>query len=105
VYLPGQSEPIALPRNSAALKLLQRIRDEAHRFALSYHHKLREKTAVKSVLDSIPGIGNERRKALIKRFGSLAGVRAASLEELQTVPGVNRKTAEAVSDALHGEGS
>ncbi len=105
VFLPGRSEPILLPRNSPALKLLQRIRDEAHRFALSYHHKLRAKTAVKSVLDSITGIGNERRKALIKRFGSLAGVRAASLDELQTVPGVNRKVAEAVYESLHGDRS
>lgn len=104
VFLPGQSDPILLPRNAPALRLLQRIRDEAHRFALSYHHKLRSKTATKSVLDSIPGIGNERRKALIKKFGSLAGVKAASLEDLIAAPGMNRKTAEAVYEALHGEG-
>ncbi len=103
VFLPGQSDPILLPRNAPALRLLQRIRDEAHRFALSYHHKLRSKTATKSVLDSIPGIGNERRKALIKKFGSLAGVKAASLEDLIAAPGMNRKTAEAVYEALHGE--
>lgn len=104
VFLPALSDPIVLPRNAPALRLLQRIRDEAHRFALSYHHKLRSKTATKSVLDSIPGIGNERRKALIKKFGSLAGVKAASLEELVAAPGMNRKTAEAVYEALHGEG-
>ncbi len=103
VFLPGQSDPILLPRNAPALRLLQRIRDEAHRFALSYHHKLRSKTATKSVLDSIPGIGNERRKALIKKFGSLAGVKAASLEDLIAASGMNRKTAEAVYEALHGE--
>ncbi len=95
-------ESVTLPRGAPALRLLQRVRDEAHRFALSYHHKLREKSATKSVLDSIPGIGNERRKALIKRFGSLAGVRAASVEDLVAAPGMNRKTAESVYEALHG---
>lgn len=102
IYLPGESEPIRLPRSSSALRLLQRIRDEAHRYALAYHHKLREKSATRSVLDSIPGIGNERRKRLIRKFGSVAGVKAASLEELQSVPGIDRKTAQAVYEALRG---
>ena len=100
IYTPDRTEPILLPRESRALRLLQRMRDEAHRFGLAYHHKLREKTAKKSVLDSISGIGDQRRKALIRKFGSVAGVRRASLEELLTVPGMTRATAEAVLDAL-----
>ncbi len=101
IYTPDRAEPILLPRESNALRLLQRMRDEAHRFGLAYHHKLREKTVKTSVLDSIPGIGDTRRKALIKKFGSVAGVRRASLEELLTVPGMTRAAAEAVLDALN----
>ena len=101
IYTPASAHPLLLPRESRALRLLQRIRDEAHRFALSYHHKLREKTVRKSVLDSIPGIGAQRRKALIRKFGSVAGVRRASLEELLCVPGMMRSTAQAVYEALH----
>jgi excinuclease ABC subunit C len=80
---------------------MQRMRDEAHRFGLAYHHKLREKTVKASVLDSIAGIGDQRRKALIKKFGSVAGVRRAALEDLLTVPGMTRTAAEAVLDALN----
>ena len=101
IYTPDRTEPILLPRESPALRLMQRMRDEAHRFALAYHHKLREKTVKQSVLDSIPGIGDQRRKALIKKFGSVAGVRRASLEELMAVPGMTRTAAEAVMDALN----
>ena len=103
IYTPESSKPLLLPLDSPALRLLQRIRDEAHRFALAYHRKLRVKAAKKSVLDGIPGIGDQRRKALIRRFGSLAGVRRASLEELLTVPGMTRPAAETVYEALHGE--
>lgn len=101
VYLPHKADPLLLPRDSHALKLLQRIRDEAHRFALSYHHKLREKSARKSILDSIPGVGDHRRKALIRKFGSVAGVRRASLEELMSVPGITNITAQTIYDTLH----
>ncbi len=103
IYTPQSGEPVLLPRESPALRLLQRIRDEAHRFALAYHHKLREKTVRRggSVLDSIPGIGDARRKALIRKFGSVAGVKRASLEELLAVPGMTRTTAEAVYDTVH----
>ena len=100
VYLPGKDEPLVLARSSPGLRLLQRVRDEAHRFALSYHQNLRRKSATKSVLEDIPGIGDQRRKALIKRFGSLKGVRAASLEEIQSTPGMNRKTATVLYQAL-----
>ncbi|HEY3297029.1 MAG TPA: excinuclease ABC subunit UvrC [Armatimonadota bacterium] len=101
VYLPEKEKPILLPRDSRALRLLQRVRDESHRFALSYHHKLKEKSANISILDSIPGIGNQRRKLLIKKFGSVAGVRRCSLEELMLIPGISKQVAEAVYDALH----
>ena len=94
-----------LPRESGALRLLQRIRDEAHRFALAYHQNLRKKTMRKSVLDGIPGIGDSRRKALIRKFGSLAGVKRASLEELMAVPGITRPVAEKLYETLHGEGN
>ena len=103
IYTPESSKPLLLPLDSPALRLLQRIRDEAHRFALAYHRKLRVKAAKKSILDGIPGIGDQRRKALIRRFGSLAGVRGASLEELLTVPGLPRPVAETVYEVLHGE--
>lgn len=101
VFTRPDGEPIILPRDSRALRLLQRLRDEAHRFALDYHRKLRSKKSTKSVLDGIPGIGSVRRKALIKRFGSVAGVRKASLEEFLAVPGMTRATAEAVCEALN----
>ena len=105
VYTPSSAEPLLLPRESGALRLLQRIRDEAHRFALAYHQNLRKKTMRKSVLDGIPGIGDSRRKALIRKFGSLAGVKRASLEELMAVPGITRPVAEKLYETLHGEGN
>lgn len=101
VYTADSAEPMLLPRESPALRLLQRMRDEAHRFAVAYHHKLREKTVRKSVLDEIPGIGPTRRKSLIRKFGSAAGVRRASVEELLSVPGMSRSVAQAVYDALN----
>jgi excinuclease ABC subunit C len=103
IYVPGSEVPIVLERSDRALRLLQRIRDEAHRFALGYHHKLRQKSARKSVLDSIPGIGAQRRKALIRRFGSVAGVKRASLEDLLSVPGLTRPLAEKIHEHLHAE--
>jgi excinuclease ABC subunit C len=103
VYTPSSAEPLLLPRESSALRMLMRIRDEAHRFALAYHQILRKKTAHKSVLDGIPGIGDSRRKALIRKFGSLAGVKRASLEELMAVPGITRPVAEKVWETLHAE--
>jgi excinuclease ABC subunit C len=100
VFLPGQPEPLVLPRNSQGLFLLQRIRDEAHRFGVSYHRQLRGKSAVRSRLDDIPGIGSRRRKALMQKFGSIEAIREATLEELATVPGMNRKAAENLKEQL-----
>ncbi|MCS6923077.1 MAG: excinuclease ABC subunit UvrC [Fimbriimonadales bacterium] len=100
VILPDVDEPLELPRHSKALHLLQRIRDEAHRFALSYHRKLREERAVKSPLDEIPGIGPRRKKMLLRLFGSLERIREASLDELASVPTMTRKLAQQVLDYL-----
>lgn len=96
IYVPDLSEPIALPRDSQALQLLQRLRDEAHRFANAYHQKLRERRIVFSVLDEIPGVGERRKRALIRHFGSVRNVRAASLEEIAAVDGIGRAVAERI---------
>jgi excinuclease ABC subunit C len=104
IYTPGESEPIRLPRNSPALRLMQRIRDEAHRLAVTYHRKLRAKKSHKSLLDDIPGIGDKRRRALIKHFGSLEHIRKATPEDLAKAPAMNRKAAGAVYAFLHREG-
>ena len=101
VYVPGRAKPIRLPRDSPALKLLQRIRDEAHRFAIEYHRRLRGRRALASLLDSVEGIGPKRRELLLRRFGSLEGLRQASLEELLSVPGLPRAVAERLYKALH----
>ena len=100
IILPNVDEPLELPRHSKALHLLQRIRDEAHRFALSYHRKLREQRAVKSPLDEIPGIGPRRKRMLLRLFGSVDRIREASLEELASVPTMTRKLAQQVLDYL-----
>ncbi len=110
IFVEGSSQPIELPRNSQALYLIQRIRDEAHRFAITYHRKLRGKRNLVSVLDHIVGIGPRRRKALWNHFGNLAKIKEASVEELAMVDGMNRPSAEAVHDfflvqkALHKGG-
>ena len=100
VFIPGRSESLDIPRTSAALHLLQRVRDEAHRFALGYHQKLRHKDSIASVLDSIPGIGPRRKQALIKMFGSVRGVKEASINELSRVPGITGKLAEKIKEYL-----
>jgi excinuclease ABC subunit C len=100
VWLPGQDQPVILPRTSEGLYLLQRVRDEAHRFAITYHRQKRSKAMTTSVLDGVPGLGETRRKALLTRFGSLKRLRAASVQDIMAVPGVGRRTAEAVSAAL-----
>ncbi len=89
-----------LPRTSEALYLLQRIRDEAHRFAITYHRQKRSKSMVRSALDDIPGLGETRRKALLRAFGSLARIRQATVEQIAEVPGIGRHTARAIVDAL-----
>jgi excinuclease ABC subunit C len=100
VWLPGESDPVILPRTSEALYLLQRVRDEAHRFAITYHRQKRSTSMLVSMLDDVPGLGDTRRKALMKRFGSLKRLRAATVEELMEVPGIGRRTAEAVQKAI-----
>ena len=96
IYLPNQEEPVVLDHHTPALHLIQRIRDEAHRFAITYHRKLRGKRNLVSVLDHIVGIGPKRRQALRSHFGTIARIREASVEELQQAPGMNRPAAEAV---------
>lgn len=101
IYRPGVSEPLRLPRSSEILKLLQRIRDEAHRFAISHSRQRVRKRALVSVLDHIQGVGEKRRQALLRNFGSLEGIKSATLEELAAVPGMNRPAAQAVYDFFH----
>jgi excinuclease ABC subunit C len=100
IFLPGRSEPLVLPRDSQGLYLLQRIRDEAHRFAIGYHRKLRAKKSLVSILEEIPGIGPRRRQALLQHFGSIEAIRQASVEELAAVKGMTRKAAEMVRENL-----
>ncbi|HET6562593.1 MAG TPA: excinuclease ABC subunit UvrC [Marmoricola sp.] len=100
IWLPGQEDPVILPRTSEALFLLQRVRDEAHRFAITHHRSRRSKTMVESLLDDVPGLGEVRRKALLKRFGSLRKVRTATVAEIAAVPGIGVRTAEAIVAAL-----
>jgi excinuclease ABC subunit C len=100
VWLPGQEDPVILPRTSEGLYLLQRIRDEAHRFAITHHRSRRSKSMVESLLDDVPGLGEVRRKSLLKRFGSLKKLRAATVEEIAAVPGIGSRTAEAIVAAL-----
>jgi len=101
IFVEGKDDPIILPENSEALYLVQRVRDEAHRFALNFHTSLRSKRNLRSTLDDIPGIGKTRRLALLKNLGGIEGIRRASLEELAAVPGMNRKAAQAVYDYFH----
>ncbi|GLV57663.1 hypothetical protein KDH_44990 [Dictyobacter sp. S3.2.2.5] len=100
IYTPESPEPIILPRNSQGLYLLQRIRDEAHRFGLTYHQKLRSNRTFKSVLDEIPGIGPKRKQALLKHFGSVRAISAASLEDLTALDGMTRDAAEKVKEYI-----
>jgi excinuclease ABC subunit C len=96
VFLPGVDEPVILDPTSTTTHLVARVRDEAHRFAITYHRKLREKKAVRSELDDIPGIGETRKKALLRHFGSVTKVRQATLEELANMKGMSKKAAEAI---------
>jgi excinuclease ABC subunit C len=100
VWLPGQADPVIMPRTSEGLYLLQRVRDEAHRFAITYHRQRRSASQTVSALDGIAGLGETRRKALLRRFGSVKRLRAATVEEIAEVPGIGRRTAEAVRQAL-----
>jgi excinuclease ABC subunit C len=101
IFLPGREEPVRLPHSSPVLQLVQRVRDEAHRFAVGFHRQTRSRRTFHSALDDIPGVGPARRRKLLSRFGSLRGVRAASLEELAAV--VGKGTAARVRAALVDE--
>jgi len=103
VWIPGEEFPVILPRGSEGLFLLQRVRDEAHRFAITKHRSKRTKAMKASAVDELPGVGPTRAKALITHFGSLAQVKAASVEQLALVPGIGRGTARSIHAALHGE--
>jgi len=103
LFVPGRAQPIQLPRHSDARHLLERIRDEAHRFAVSYHRQRRAQGTVRSALDSIPGVGAARRKALLQRFGSLQAIRAASPDELARHSGIGPRLAERILRALGRE--
>ncbi|RAQ96304.1 excinuclease ABC subunit UvrC [Thermogemmatispora tikiterensis] len=100
IYLPRTAEPLRLPRTSQGLYLLQRIRDEAHRFGITYHRKLRSQRTFRSQLDDIPGIGPRRKQALLKHFGSVQAIREASVEELAAVEGMTRAAAEKVKEYI-----
>jgi excinuclease ABC subunit C len=100
VWLPGEEYPVILPRNSEGLYLLQRLRDEAHRFAITHHRARRGKAMLESVLDEIPGLGEKRKQALLKSFGSVAKLRKTSAEDLATIPGIGEATARSIVSAL-----
>lgn len=102
VFVPGQADPVRIPRQSEALYLLQRLRDEAHRFAIDYHRQLRGKRMVKSSIDDIPGLGPTRKKRLVKELGGVAAVKAAPLEDLVALPWLPEKVAMAVHERFHG---
>ncbi|WEO98110.1 excinuclease ABC subunit UvrC [Streptomyces sp. FXJ1.172] len=100
VWVPGEDDPVVLPRTSEGLYLLQRVRDEAHRFAITYQRTKRAKRFRAGPLDEVPGLGETRRQALIKHFGSVKKLRSATIEQIQEVPGIGRKTAETIAAAL-----
>ncbi len=100
IFLPGRSDPLRLSRRSPSLRLLQRARDEAHRFAVSYSRKRRAARTITSELLAVPGIGPSRRRALLERFGSLAGVKSATPAEIAALPGFSISFAERILDRL-----
>src|SRR5205807_3284747 len=102
VYLPGRVEAVRIPRDSEALYLLQAVRDEAHRFAITYHRQLRDKKLTKSILDDVPGLGPVRRARLLKEFGSVKRLRELTEEELLAIPWLPEPVGHAVYEQLHG---
>ncbi len=100
IWLPDASEPVVLPRSSEALYLMQRVRDEAHRFANTHHRERRGRAMTVSALDGIAGLGPTRRQALMKTFGSVKKIRAASVDDVSKVPGIGRATAESIVSQL-----
>ena len=100
VWLPGEEDPVIMARTSEGLYLLQRIRDEAHRFAITHHRGRRSKSMVESMLDDVPGLGEVRRKTLLKHFGSLKKLREAEPDAIALVPGIGPRTAAAIKEAV-----
>ncbi|HXN40909.1 MAG TPA: helix-hairpin-helix domain-containing protein, partial [Myxococcaceae bacterium] len=103
IFLVHRRDPIVLPQNSAELFLLARIRDEAHRFAITFQQRLMRRRNFRSVLENIPGVGEGRKKALLRHFGSLKQIRAATIEELSEVEGLGSAVAERIHAFLHGD--
>jgi len=103
IFIPQINEPIILPRNSQALFLLQRIRDEAHRFAVSYHRNLRSKQIDHSQLDEIKGVGQKRKMNLLRHFGDLESIKTSSVDEIRSVKGINKNLAHQIHDYLQKE--
>ena len=103
VWLPGEDQPVILPRTSEGLYLLQRVRDEAHRFAITYHRQKRSQGFTASALEDIAGLGPARRAALLKQFGSVRKLTAATPEQIAEVPGIGPRLAETIVAALHKE--
>ena len=101
IFLPGTSAPLVLPPNSQALYMLQRLRDEAHRFAITYHRKLRAKSQTRSALDEMPGVGPARKRALLRVFGSTKQLRSATVDEIASVPGISRTLAQRIHESLN----
>jgi len=101
VFLPGNKDSLMIKKGSPSLRLLQRIRDEAHRFAVSYHRVVRRKRTLKSELDSVKGIGEKRKKALLSHFGSVKNIKEASLDDLMNVEGLNKNVAETIHNYFH----
>jgi excinuclease ABC subunit C len=100
IFVPQKKETIVLPHSSPGLQLLQRLRDEAHRFALGYHRRIHKKKTFASALDTIPGIGPKRKRALLKQFGSVQAIREASIEELAATRGMNKNLAQKIKEYL-----
>jgi excinuclease ABC subunit C len=100
LFVPGWDEAVVLPNGSSSLYLVKRVRDEAHRFAIAYHRDVRGKAMTASVLDTVAGLGPKRKKALMRAFGSVKGLRAASIDEIAAVKGIPRAVAEDISAAL-----
>ena len=104
VFVPWDETPVVLPSGSASLYLIKQVRDESHRFAITFHRELRDRAMTVSVLDDVPGVGPKRKRAIMRRFGSLKRLRAASVEDIAQVPGVPAEVAQAVYDALRAWG-
>ena len=103
VWLPNSSEPVIFPRHSEAIYLLQKLRDEAHRFAINFHRSKRSKVMLESLLDEVPGLGEIRRKSLLTHFGSVSALKAATIDELAVVPGIGKKMAKTIIDQINSQ--